>query len=167
MKLKKTILMAVLLIISVFLFFVLSASTQFAMFINWGLYFPNATKSDIVFDDFFRDGDQIFVYTISDNKQLDKMIEINKFIPLDNNDEIISTYLYSFHNRLNEDGKNIFSDMEFDKLSNYDFFLIKGSNKKSFIILLLSIDNSEVHCLTSIRWFFLEQQFCEQIKHVS
>ncbi len=151
MKLKKTILMAVLLIISVFLFFVLSASTQFAMFINWGLYFPNATKSDIVFDDFFRDGDQIFVYTISDNKQLDKMIEINKFIPLDNNDEIISTYLYSFHNRLNEDGKNIFSDMEFDKLSNYDFFLIKGSNKKSFIILLLSIDNSEVHCLTSIR----------------
>ena len=152
---KKSVILAIALLILIYLFFFLSTSVRFAMFVNWGVYLPKPKKNEVVFEDFFRTGDQITILTFDDSDQLKKMIKMNGFAMFRfDNYSYIDEKIEEFYNRLSDEGKNFFSNMQLKNILNVEsdnYYLVKEKDGQSFLILILSLREKTMYCLTTIR----------------
>ena len=152
---KKSVILAIVLLILIYLFFFLTTSVRFAMFVNWGVYLPKNKKNEVVFEDFFRTGDQITILTFDDSNQLKKMIKMNGFAIFKfDNYSYIDEKIEEFYNRLSDEGKNFFSNMQLKNILNVEsdnYYLVKEKGGQSFLILILSLREKTMYCLTTIR----------------
>lgn len=137
---KKKIILIIIFWIIFLIFCLLSIKdSQFNAFVNWHIYLPNIKEEEIVYDNFFREGNTISILTIGNYNAVEKLIKKNNFkiINAENIDEI-SEKIQIFYNSLNSDGKNSFdNNIDIENIINLPKKIIIYLRVKIMINLLL------------------------------
>lgn len=115
-------------------------------------------EEKIVYDTFFREGDTISVLTISDFNSLKKIKKINNFEAISSeNMSTIQNNLLNFYNGLGQfkeiDGKEAYNqNINTEQLlSTNNYYLMKKKNQnKSFILLILDMENKKIYSFIRI-----------------
>ena len=83
------------------------------------------------------------------------MIKMNGFAIFKfDNYSYIDEKIEEFYNRLSDEGKNFFSNMQLKNILNVEsdnYYLVKEKGGQSFLILILSLREKTMYCLTTIR----------------
>lgn len=110
--------------------------------INWNIYVPLVSKTEIIFTDFFQDGDVIKLISFDSKKKTQRVLNKYKFIKVDSeNKDDIKIRISNFYGRLNDEGKEIFdNNFDIDSMinessGNYYYFKSKYE-EKAFIIFI-------------------------------
>ena len=132
------------------------------VFVNWNIYLPSIKENNIIFEDFFRNGDRISILTLSNSKKVSQTIKINHFETIQSeNIDTIREILQSFFNGLSNDGKQSFdNNINIEQIldcSENNYYLYKtkkekGHESESFTLLILDSEKKIIYEFTSIRW---------------
>lgn len=127
---------------------------------SWKIKLPGIQIDTVLFSDVFQDGDEISKYTYHNKRKMEKMIELNNFEAISpENISVIKDSLLDFYNRLGTNikgtnGKEVYdTNIDVEKLlSTNNYYLIKRENQdKSYIILILDIEDKTLYTFTSVR----------------
>ncbi len=131
------------------------------VFVNWNIYLPSIKENNIIFEDFFRNGDRISILTLSNSKKVSQTIKINHFETIQSeNIDTIREILQSFFNGLSNDGKQSFdNNINIEQIldcSENNYYLYKtkkekGHESESFTLLILDSEKKIIYEFTSIR----------------
>lgn len=153
---KRIIVIVIVLVMFVVSFFVVNSKLD--LYINWKIYLPGIQKRMVVFDNFFRNGDQISVFKYHSKWKMRLISDINHFNKISSKDiENIRANLTVFYNGLGFNQKGESGKAKYDKtvntnrLLNVDnYYLIKKENG-DYIILILDMADKRLYAFITIR----------------
>lgn len=150
---KKRIFVLLTVVISILIFLYLSTSARFANFVNWKIILPKFQKEDIIFTDFFQDGEKFAIFTFKTDKQVKKLISSNHLNTINSeNISEVKEQIHFFHNQLKDDFKALLeSNINNLLIEDCDHYLIKRKYSDSFIILLLNSKTRKLYWLEMVR----------------
>lgn len=154
---KNKIILALIISLTIIIsFFVVDSKLD--LYINWKIYLPGIQKRTIIFDNFFRDGDQISIFKYHSKEKMKLVRDINHFDKISSkNSEDIKDLLNDFYNKLGYNQKGEGGQSKYNKyvninklLSTNNYYLIKKENK-SYIILILDMEDKLLYTFITIR----------------
>lgn len=148
----------IIIIFVVLVTFFLITYNKLNLYINWKIYLPGIQRRIVIFDNFFRDGDQISIFKYYNKIKMKAIKDINHFnsISSENIDDI-EEKLLDFYNGLSMDTKGIDGKEVYDKninneqlLNTDNYYLIKQEDK-TYIILILDMKNKRLYTFITVR----------------
>lgn len=151
-KKSKILLIFIIPLVFILIFLCLCNSTRFANFVNWKIVLPKFQKEDIIFTDFFQDGEQLAILTFKTDKQVKKLISSNHLSTINSeNISEVKEQIHFFHDKLKDDFKVLLeSNINDSLIKDCDYYLIKRKYNDSFIILLLNSKTRKLYWLEMI-----------------
>lgn len=155
---KKIIVIGIVLVVLVVGFLIINSKID--LYINWKIYLPGIQRRTVVYDDFFRDGDEISVFKYHSKWKMRLIRDINHFNKISSEDiENIRANLTDFYNGLGSNQKGESGKAKYDKnvdinqlLNINNYYLIKRkNNNKSYIILVLDVVDRRLYTFITIR----------------
>lgn len=128
------------------------------LYINWKIYLPGIQRRTIIYDDFFRTGDQISIFKYYSKWKMKSIRDINHFDRLSpENIDNIRESLLDFYNRLGSNfekdngKKNYDESINISQLLNINnYYLIKRKDE-SYIIMIMDMNAKKLYTFITVR----------------
>lgn len=154
---KKKIIIILVVFLALILIFV-HVDSKLDLYINWKIYLPGIQRRTVIYDNFFRQGNQISIFKYHSKGKMKLIRDINHFDKISSkNTKEIQTFLSDFYNHLGYNQKGEGGQSKYNKyintnqlLSTNNYYLLKEKNE-SYIILILDMENKRLYTFITIR----------------
>jgi len=153
---KKIIRILIILIVLIVCF--IHVDSKLDLYINWKIYLPGVQRRTVIYDSFFRTGDQISIFKYYNKGKMKMIRDMNHFDRISpENIYNIQENLLDFYDRLGPNTDKDSGKVKYDEniqikqlLNINNYYLIKREDE-SYIIMIMDMNNKKIYAFISVR----------------